>query len=87
MIQTKIFYKETVRFDILPRLPLRGTASANSFKEAVDMSDKAKDRAYRPLVYICSPLSDDVSGNTERAKRYCRSPRSRMAATVGSLKR
>ena len=36
------------------------------------MSDKTKDRAYRPLVYICSPLSGDVEGNAERARAFCR---------------
>lgn len=36
------------------------------------MSIKPKDRAYRPLVYICSPLSGDIPGNTERARQYCR---------------
>ena len=29
-------------------------------------------RAYRPLVYVCSPLSGDISGNQENARRYCR---------------
>lgn len=33
---------------------------------------KSKDRPYRPLVYICSPLSGDIAGNTERARKYCR---------------
>lgn len=28
--------------------------------------------AYRPLVNICSPLSGDVTGNTEKARKYCR---------------
>lgn len=36
------------------------------------MSEKIKDGTYRPLVYICSPLSGDVAGNTERAKQFCR---------------
>lgn len=36
------------------------------------MSDKIKDRTYRPLVYICSPLSGDVEANTERARAFCR---------------
>lgn len=27
---------------------------------------------YRPLVYICSPFSGDISGNIERAKKYSR---------------
>lgn len=28
--------------------------------------------APRPMVYICSPLSGDVEGNQEKARRYCR---------------
>ena len=29
-------------------------------------------RAYRPLVYVCSPLSSDMERNTENTRRYCR---------------
>lgn len=29
-------------------------------------------RAFRPLVYICSPLSGAVEVNQENARRYCR---------------
>ena len=29
-------------------------------------------RAFRPLVYICSPLSGAVEANQENARRYCR---------------
>lgn len=36
------------------------------------MSNKPKDRTYRPLVYICSSLSGDVPGNTEKARKFCR---------------
>lgn len=36
------------------------------------MSNKPKDRTYRLLVYICSPLSGDVEANTERARAFCR---------------
>ena len=36
------------------------------------MSGKIRDRAYRPLVYICSPLSGDVLANTKRARSFCR---------------
>lgn len=32
----------------------------------------AAKRAYRPLVYICSPFSGDTDGNTQKARRYCR---------------
>ena len=27
---------------------------------------------FRPLVYICSPYSGDVEGNTKRTRAYCR---------------
>ena len=33
---------------------------------------KNQDRKFRPLVYICSPYSGDVSVNTEKTKEYCR---------------
>ena len=29
-------------------------------------------RAFRPIVYICSPYSGDVVGNGAAARRYCR---------------
>ena len=29
-------------------------------------------KAYRPVVYVCSPLTGDVERNTANAKRYCR---------------
>ena len=29
-------------------------------------------RAFRPIVYICSPFSGDVKGNVANTKRYCR---------------
>ena len=28
--------------------------------------------AFRPVVYICSPLSGDIDANQEAARRYCR---------------
>lgn len=28
--------------------------------------------AFRPLVYICSPLSGDIAANQRSARRYCR---------------
>lgn len=34
--------------------------------------EKAAKRAYRPLVYICSPFAGDTEGNTEKARHYCR---------------
>ena len=29
-------------------------------------------RAFRPIVYICSPYAGDIDGNTAAARRYCR---------------
>ena len=29
-------------------------------------------RAFRPIVYICSPYAGDIEGNTEAARRYSR---------------
>lgn len=34
--------------------------------------EKAKNSAFRPLVYICSPYSGDIETNVEAAKRYSR---------------
>ena len=35
-------------------------------------NEARKLHSFRPLVYICSPLSGDVEGNQEKAARYCR---------------
>lgn len=32
-----------------------------------------QNRAYRPLIYVCSPRSGDIAANQENARRYCRS--------------
>ena len=37
-------------------------------------------KKYRPIVYICSPYSGDVEGNTEKAKQY-----SRYAVNQGAI--
>lgn len=29
-------------------------------------------RSFRPVVYICSPLSGDIEGNQTKARSYCR---------------
>ena len=34
--------------------------------------EKAAKRAYRPLVYICSPFAGDTERNTGKARNYCR---------------
>lgn len=37
-------------------------------------------RAFRPLIYICSPFSGDVEGNVKAAQRY-----SRFAVDIGFI--
>lgn len=34
--------------------------------------EKVKATAFRPIVYICSPLSGEVERNQENARKYCR---------------
>ena len=36
-----------------------------------EREEKQKARAYRPLVFICSPYAGDVARNIENARRYC----------------
>ena len=33
---------------------------------------KNQDRKYRPLVYVCSAYSGDVTANVKKARHYCR---------------
>lgn len=40
--------------------------------EALSNIRKTTKKAYRPLVYICSPFASDIDGNMHKAKRYCR---------------
>ena len=35
-------------------------------------NDTKNQKPLRPLVYICSPFSGDVEGNTERTRQFCR---------------
>ena len=34
--------------------------------------DEQATRVFRPIVYICSPYSGDLEGNTKATQRYCR---------------
>lgn len=38
---------------------------------AIEKEERAL-RAFRPIVYICSPYSGDVEANVDAARRYCR---------------
>ena len=37
-----------------------------------NIENEEKRARFRPIVYICSPFSGDVEGNTANARRYCR---------------
>jgi len=47
--------------------------------EAIEKMEREL-RAYRPIVYICSPYSGDIAGNTKKARRY-----SRFAVEKGAI--
>ena len=47
---------------------------------AEERKAKAKGRGYRPIVYICSPYSGDIEGNTRKAIAY-----TRYASDVGCI--
>lgn len=50
-----------------------GYYDPTAYKAIHRVEEKATVRyAFRPVVYICSPLSGDVERNQERARRYCR---------------
>lgn len=38
---------------------------------AIEKEEKAL-RAFRPIIYVCSPYAGDVENNTAAARRYCR---------------
>ena len=59
-----------------------GYADPTAFEAMTKIAkeEKAKNSAFRPLVYICSPYSGDVETNVEAAKRY-----SRLAVDKGCI--
>ena len=36
------------------------------------VQDAKQKKAFRPVVYICSPLSGDITANQAKARRFCR---------------
>lgn len=55
-----------------------GYADPTVYQALTQIENEA--RKYRPLVYICSPFSGDIKGNTEKAKKY-----SRFAVDAGAI--
>ena len=40
--------------------------------KAMEQEERSAKRAFRPIVYICSPYAGDVEANVERARLYSR---------------
>ena len=59
-----------------------GYADPTAFEAMTKIAkeEKAKNSAFRPLVYICSPYSGEIETNVEAAKRY-----SRLAVDKGCI--
>ena len=59
-----------------------GYADPTAFEAMTKIAkeEKAKNSAFRPLVYICSPYSGEIETNVEAAKRY-----SRLAVNKGYI--
>lgn len=55
-----------------------GYADPTAYQALTQIENEA--RKYRPLVYICSPFSGDIKGNTEKAMKY-----SRFAVDAGAI--
>ena len=50
-----------------------GYFDPTAYEALTTIEKEAKQKtAYRPLVYVCSPLSGDIVGNQDKARRYCR---------------
>ena len=50
-----------------------GYFDPTAYEALTTIEKEAKQKtAFRPLVYVCSPLSGDIVGNQEKARRYCR---------------
>ena len=50
-----------------------GYFDPTAYEALTKIENEAKQNiAFRPVVYICSPLSGDIPGNQEKARRYCR---------------
>jgi hypothetical protein len=57
-----------------------GYLDLTAYEALLATTREAKKAAFRPLVFICSPLAGDVEHNLERARRYCR-----FAVTKGAI--
>jgi len=49
-----------------------GYRSPTEYAAMKNIELEMKAERYRPLVYICSPLSGDITGNMDKARKYSR---------------
>ena len=49
-----------------------GYYDPTAYEALAKIEREAKAHAFRPMVYICSPLSGNITDNQRNARRYCR---------------
>lgn len=49
-----------------------GYFDPTAYEALAKIEREAKAHAFRPMVYICSPLSGNIAANQKNARRYCR---------------
>ena len=49
-----------------------GYFDPTAYEALTKIEREAKTHAFRPMVYICSPLSGSIAANQRSARRYCR---------------
>ena len=64
----------TERIDMaINKFNAEGYYDPTAYEALTKIEENARQaHSFRPLVYICSPLSGDVEQNQENARRYCR---------------
>lgn len=58
----------------IPKRNSEGYSDPTAYQalSAIEQAERQALRAFRPIIYICSPFSGDVTGNVENARRYSR---------------
>lgn len=59
---------------------MEGYADLTAYHALAKIGQEERAARFRPLVYICSPFSGDICGNTKRARLY-----SRFAVDKGAI--
>ncbi|MDP3058954.1 MAG: DUF4406 domain-containing protein [bacterium] len=49
-----------------------GYFDPTAYEALTNIEREAKQKAFKPLVFICSPFAGDVDRNIEKARRYCK---------------